>query len=134
MFDLIASHIRFHASIGHTGGTLEITETGPVNFDPSTTPGLFSFAIGGDGTPEKRVKRVTASVIRNWLKPYHGTDMIPRFIGWWLEGDTIVLDVPTIWSGTDYEATRAKAEEIGRARGERAIYDFTAAEDIDLSR
>lgn len=130
MFDLIASHIRSHKANGHTGGTLEITETGPRNFDPAA--GLFSFAIGGEGTPEKRVKRVTARVLRNWLEPFHGPNMCPRFVGWWVENGTIVLDVPTIWSGTDYEATRAKAVEIGRARGERAIYDFTAAEDITL--
>lgn len=130
MFDLVASHIRFHKSTGHTGGTLEITPEGPRNFVPSS--GLFSFAIGGEGTPEKRVKRVTGRVIRDWLKPYHGEGMVPRFLGWWLEDGTIVLDVPTIWSGTDYEKTRSKAIEIGRERGERAIYDFTAAEDITL--
>lgn len=130
MFDLIASHIRYYSSIGCPGGTIEISASGPRNFDPY--PGLFSFAIGGDGTPEKKVKRVTARVLRNWLAPHHGPDIVPRFIGWWLENDTIVLDVPTIWSGTDYDATREKAEKIGRERGERAIYDFHNGEDIEL--
>lgn len=130
MFDLIATHIRHCASIGAPGGTLEISAEGVRNFD--SVPGLHSFAIGGEGTPEKKCKRVTARLLRAWLKPYHGDNMVPRFVGWWLEDGVIVLDVPTIWSGTDYDATRAKAEEIGRARGERAIYDFTAAEDIEL--
>lgn len=132
MFDLIASRIRYAASTGETGGTLEIFPEEVKEF--GSVRGLHSFAIGGEGTPEKRVKRVTARVLRNWLEPFHGPNMCPRFVGWWLEDGTIVLDVPTIWSGTDYEATRAKAIEIGRARGERAIYDFTAAEDITLPR
>ena len=130
MFDLIAQKIRAGVAAGAPGGTLEIFPEGVKEF--GSVRGLHSFAIGGDGTPEKKVKRVTARVLRAWLAPYHGDNMIPRFVGWWLEDDYIVLDVPTIWSGTDYEATRAKAEEIGRARGERAIYDFTAAEDITL--
>lgn len=130
MFDLIASHIRYYASIGCPGGTLEITSDGVRNFSPML--GLYSFAIGGDGTPEKKVKRVTARVLRAWLAPHHGPDIVPRFVGWWLEDGVIVLDVPTVWSGTDYDATRAKAEEIGRARGERAIYDFHNGEDIEL--
>lgn len=130
MFDLIAQKIRAGVATGAPGGTLEISAEGVRNFD--SVPGLHSFAIGGDGTPEKKVKQVTARGLQAWLRPYHGDNMVPRFIGWRLEDGVIVLDVPTIWSGTDYEATRAKAEEIGRARGERAIYDFTAAEDIEL--
>ena len=132
MFELIASHIRHYAAIGCSGGTLEVTSEGVRNFDPH--PGLFSFAIGGDGTPEKKVKRVTARVLRAWLAPYFGPDTCPNFIGWWVENGVVVLDVPTIWTGTDYEATRAKAVEIGKARGERAIYDFHTGEDIDLTR
>ena len=130
MFDLIASRIRAGVAAGAPGGTLEIFPEDVKVF--GSVRGLHSFAIGGEGTPEKKVKRVTARVLRAWLEPYHGQNMCPRFVGWWLEDGVIVLDVPTIWSGTDYEATRAKAEEIGRARGERAIYDFTADEDITL--
>lgn len=130
MFDLIAQKIRAGVAAGAPGGTLEITPEDVRNF--GSVRGLHSFAIGGDGTPEKKCKRVTARVLRAWLAPYWGPNNCPRFIGWWMEDGTIVLDVPTIWSGTDYEATRAKAEEIGRERGERAIYDFTADEDITL--
>ena len=130
MFDLIASRIRAGVAAGAPGGTLEIFPEDVKVF--GSVRGLHSFAIGGEGTPEKKVKRVTARILRAWLEPYHGKNMCPRFVGWWLEDGVIVLDVPTIWSGTDYEATRAKAEEIGRARGERAIYDFTADEDITL--
>lgn len=132
MFDLIAQSIRSAHSAGATGGTLEITGEGVKNFSPADAPTLFAFAIGGEGTPEKKVKRVTAGVLSNWLKPYHGPGISPRFLGWWLEDGVVVLDVPTIWSGTDYDLTRAQAMEIGRRRGERAIYDFTTGEDIIL--
>lgn len=132
MFDLIASHVRTSAAAGATGGTLQVASDGVRDFAPAA--GLYSFAIGGEGTPEKKIKRVTARVLENWLAPFFGSGMVPPFIGWWLENDRIVLDVPTIWTGTDYEKTRARAVEIGRDRGERAIYDFTAAADIDCKK
>lgn len=126
----IARKINADHKAGAPGGTLDLTSGTPEDFAP--TGRTYDFAIGGDlDVPEYKRKRVTGRGIEAWLKPYFG-GFSPAVIGWWVEDDYIVLDVTLIWSGTDYEKTKARALEIAADRGERAVFDFTAGECVTV--
>lgn len=126
----IARKINNDRKAGATGGTLDLSTGTPEDFVP--TGRTYDFAIGGDhGVPEYKRKRITGRGIEAWLRPHLG-GYCPPVIGWWAEDDTIVLDVTLIWSGTDHEKTKARALEIAAERGERAVFDFTAGEVVNV--
>lgn len=119
----IARKINNDLKAGAPGGTLDLSTGTPEDFAPSDR--TYSFAIGGGaGVPEYKRKRVTGRGIEAWLRPYFGP-WAPAFVGWWVEDGQVVLDVTTVWTGTDYADTLTEAVKIGMERGERAIYDFT---------
>lgn len=126
----IARKINNDHKAGAPGGTLDLSTGTPEDFTPSKI--THDFAIGGGmGVPEYARKRITGKGIESWLRPYFGT-FAPAFVGWWVEDGKIVLDVTTVWSGTDYEKTKARALEIAAEREERAVFDFTSGECVTV--
>lgn len=118
--NLIAA-IKDSMARGETGGTYVLEDGTARDFTP--TAGLYTFAIGGAGE-EYRVKRLTARGVAAWMNRNTGALMSSGHVGYWIHEGEIYLDITTIWAGTDYDKTRAKALELGAERDEISIYDF----------
>lgn len=126
----LAAAIKASEARGEMGGTYALAGEEVRDFSP--LDGLYCFAVGGAGE-EYKVKRVTVRGLEAWIRRNVWEIMSAGHVGYWIHEGTVYLDVTTIWAGTDYELSREAAMKLGTDRGELAIWDFTAQEEIATS-
>lgn len=105
------------AALADGGGTFY------ADGDPFTRNG---FIVGGKApslviSADTAIGPDTTEMVARWID-----DNRSRMYGSWLDNDTIYIDAVDVYDD------REQAIEVGKLRGEKAIYDMASGEDIRL--